>query len=49
VAVRETRLGALALGQGFLWSDIACYAVGIAVAAVIDAQTRRRAALDSPG
>lgn len=30
-AVRQTRLGALVLGQGFLWSDLACYAVGIAL------------------
>lgn len=49
VAVRETRFGALALGQGFVWSDIACYAVGIAAASLLDAQTRRRAALVSPG
>lgn len=47
VALRETRLGALALGQGFLWSDLACYTVGIAAAALLDAKTRQRAALDS--
>lgn len=34
--IRGTRLGALALGQGFLWSDLACYIVGVAAAAVID-------------
>ncbi|MFM8818855.1 MAG: DUF2809 domain-containing protein, partial [Phycisphaerales bacterium] len=28
--IRATRLGALVLGSGFLWSDIACYAVGVA-------------------
>jgi len=49
VALRETRLGALALGQGFLWSDLACYAVGITAAALLDAKTRQWAALDSPG
>lgn len=27
----------LILGQGFLWSDLVCYAVGVAVAAVLDA------------
>lgn len=49
VAVRDTRLGALALGRGFLWSDIVCYALGIALAALLDAQTRRPAALVSRG
>jgi hypothetical protein len=47
VALRETRLGALALGQGFLWSDLACYLVGTSAAALLDAQSRRRPALDS--
>ncbi len=28
VAIRETRIGALILGQGFLWSDLVCYVVG---------------------
>jgi len=35
-AVRATRLGALALGQGFLWSDLWCYAAGVTLAAGID-------------
>ncbi|MBC7807956.1 MAG: DUF2809 domain-containing protein [Akkermansiaceae bacterium] len=30
-AIRHTRLGGLVLGFGFLWSDIACYTVGVAV------------------
>lgn len=34
--VRATRLGALALGQGFLWSDLVCYAVGVSLAAGLD-------------
>ena len=44
-AVRATRLGALALGQGFLWSDFVCYTVGAAIAAVLDRalQAGRRA------
>jgi hypothetical protein len=33
---RATRLGALALGQGFLWSDLWCYAAGVALATGID-------------
>ncbi|WP_331021614.1 DUF2809 domain-containing protein [Longimicrobium sp.] len=43
-AVRGTRLGGLVLGFGFLWSDLACYTVGIALAVVLDWRiTRRRA------
>ena len=30
-ALRQQRLAALVLGQGFLWSDLVCYAVGIAI------------------
>jgi len=29
-AVRDTRIGALILGHGFLWSDLICYAAGVA-------------------
>lgn len=46
-ALRATRLGALALGHGFLWSDIACYLVGVVLAAAVDRVLRpvhRRAA-----
>lgn len=35
-AIRATRLGALVLGHGFLWSDLACYAAGVAIAALLD-------------
>lgn len=28
-AVRDTRVGALVLGHGFLWSDLICYTVGV--------------------
>ncbi len=34
--LRATRLGALVLGRGFLWTDLACYAVGAAGAALLD-------------
>jgi Protein of unknown function (DUF2809) len=37
VAVRATRGGALVLGQGFLWSDLVSYAVGVMLAAALDA------------
>jgi hypothetical protein len=30
-AVRDTRIGALVLGFGFLWSDLLCYSAGIAI------------------
>lgn len=33
-AVRQTRLGALVLGQGFLWSDLVCYTAGVALGAL---------------
>jgi hypothetical protein len=28
VGLRSTRLGALVLGRGFVWSDLLCYAAG---------------------
>jgi hypothetical protein len=36
VTLRSTRLGALVLGKGFLWSDLACYTVGVGLAAAVD-------------
>lgn len=30
-ALRDTRIGALVLGHGFLWSDLLCYTAGCAV------------------
>jgi hypothetical protein len=38
-AIRRTTPGALVLGWGFLWSDVACYAAGVALAAGVDALT----------
>jgi hypothetical protein len=38
---RATSIGALALGQGFLWSDLWCYAGGVALAAAVDVGIRR--------
>jgi hypothetical protein len=40
-AVRDTRLGGLVLGFGFLWSDLACYAAGIVLAAALDRRLTR--------
>jgi Protein of unknown function (DUF2809) len=35
-SLRVTTPGALVLGQGFLWTDLVCYAVGVLLAALID-------------
>ena len=46
-AVRATRPGALVLGYGFLWSDLVCYAAGVALAVAVDVLlVRRRWAAD---
>jgi hypothetical protein len=39
-AMRRTLPGALVLGYGFLWSDLACYAVGVALGAGVEAAAR---------
>lgn len=48
-ALRQTRLGGLVLGFGFLWSDLACYAVGIALAAALDGWLVRRSTIRRSG
>ena len=35
-AIRDTTLGALVLGFGFLWSDMVCYTVGVSLAWAMD-------------
>lgn len=35
-AIRETGLGGLILGRGFLWSDLVCYAFGVCCAAAVE-------------
>lgn len=35
-SIRQTTLGGLILGFGFLWSDLACYAVGVGWGVMID-------------
>jgi hypothetical protein len=32
VAIRQTKLGKLMLGVGFVWSDLVCYAIGTLIA-----------------
>jgi hypothetical protein len=44
-AIRSTWLGALVLGQGFLWSDLVCYTVGVAAAVMVDKTLPSRAQL----
>jgi hypothetical protein len=36
-AIRNTRAGGLVLGYGFLWSDLVCYTVGVALGCAGDA------------
>lgn len=36
VAIRETTLGHYVLGQGFLWSDLLCYTMGIGLVYAVD-------------
>jgi hypothetical protein len=35
VAIRQTKLGKLMLGVGFVWSDLICYAIGTLLAWVV--------------
>jgi hypothetical protein len=35
-SIRQTTLGGLILGFGFLWSDIACYAAGVGLGVVLE-------------
>ena len=41
-AIRGTTPGALVLGFGFLWSDLVCYVVGVALAGTLDLAVRGR-------
>lgn len=42
--IRKTKLGHYALGEGFLWSDLLAYAIGIATAGFLDLFLLRKAA-----
>lgn len=35
-SIRHTTLGGLVLGYGFLWSDLICYTVGIAIGIIFE-------------
>ncbi len=41
-AVRSTQIGGLILGFGFLWSDLICYCVGIAIGMLLTAAAESR-------
>lgn len=49
-SIRDTSLGGLLLGHGFLWSDIVCYTIGIGAGWVAEqlAQWRRTHAAQPP-
>ena len=35
-SIRHTTIGGLILGFGFLWSDLACYALGVVLGVLVD-------------
>ena len=48
-AIRDTLIGRLALGYGFLWSDLVAYTLGISLAAFVDLKvTKLGATEESP-
>ena len=46
-AIRDTGFGRLVLGNGFLWSDLVCYSIGVGCTAAVDALLVARASRDS--
>ena len=40
-SIRQTKLGGLVLGFGFLWTDLVCYSVGIATGSLAEWGIRR--------
>jgi hypothetical protein len=43
-AIRATTLGGLVLGFSFVWSDLLCYSIGVAIGVFIDSYFVRRRA-----
>ena len=41
--LRSTRMGALVLGQGFLWSDIVAYTAGVLLFGIVLSHLEHRA------
>ncbi|MEP6833294.1 MAG: DUF2809 domain-containing protein [Gemmatimonas sp.] len=48
-AARSSTFGALVLGRGFLWSDLACYTVGVGLAASLDSALCARRSASAGG
>jgi hypothetical protein len=42
LAIRRTTLGHYALGQGFLWSDLGFYILGVTIAFLVDSNLVKR-------
>lgn len=47
IEIRNTTFGQYVLGQGFLWSDLVCYTVGVVMSFLIDAYLLKRSNLKS--
>ena len=47
-SIRRTTLGGLILGFGFLWSDLACYALGVGMGVLVEILWRRGSAPAEP-
>ena len=47
-SIRRTTLGGLILGFGFLWSDLACYALGVGLGVLVETLWRRGSAPAEP-
>ncbi len=43
--IRGTILGTLILGYGFLWSDILCYTIGVALGIIIESIIKRKSSV----
>jgi threonine/homoserine/homoserine lactone efflux protein len=41
--IRQTTLGGLVLGAGFLWTDLICYSIGIGIGVSVERLWRRSA------
>jgi hypothetical protein len=39
--IRHTRAGGLVLGYGFLWTDLLCYVIGIAIGCALEMLPKR--------
>jgi hypothetical protein len=47
-SIRRTTLGALVLGHGFLWSDLACYLAGVGIGVFAEGALPKRLDVRSP-